>query len=232
MTPHVDRSRLVGRLAVRGVAGIASIGAILFGGAGRLDWAAAWAFIAMFSVYLIAGMGYFSRKDPELLLERMNTPSDVPRWDRILVRLYRVLLGCLFLTAALDAGRYRWAPVPLPLQWLGAAGVLAAFVAVWWCTATNHYLASYARLQADRGQQVVSEGPYAIVRHPMYTSMTVLGISIALLLGSWLALVPAAAIGLLVVVRTRLEDRMLIDGLPGYRDYALHVPSRLVPGVW
>jgi protein-S-isoprenylcysteine O-methyltransferase Ste14 len=214
------------------VAGIASIGTILFGGAGRLDWPAAWVFIAMFSVYLIAGMGYFSWKDPELLLERMNTPSNVPRWDRILVRVYQVLLGCLMLIAALDAGRYRWAPVPLPLQWLGAAGVLAAFVVVWWCTATNHYLASYARLQPDRGQRVVSEGPYAFVRHPMYTSMTVLDVSIALLLGSWLALVPAAAIGLLAVVRTRLEDRMLLDGLPGYRDYALHVPRRLVPGVW
>ena len=181
---------------------------------------------------MTAGVAYFSWKDPELLLERTTKPSNVPRWDRILLRVYPALLGCLFLTAALHAGRYRWAPVPLPLQWLGAVGMLAAFLVVWWCTATNHYLASYARLQTDRGQRVVSEGPYAIVRHPMYASMTVLDDSIALLLGSWLALVPASAIGLLAVVRTWLEDRMLLDGLPGYRDYALHVPRRLMPGVW
>jgi protein-S-isoprenylcysteine O-methyltransferase Ste14 len=211
---------------------MASIGAILFGVAGRLDWTPAWALIALFSVYVTAGVAYFSWKDPELLLERTKKPSNVPRWDRILLRVYPALLGCLIVTAALDAGRYRWAPVPLLLQWLGAVGLLAAFAVVWWCTATNHYLASYARLQADRGQRVVSEGPYAIVRHPMYTSVTVLDISMALLLGSWLALVPAAAIGLLLVVRTRLEDRMLLDGLSGYRDYALHVPRRLVPGVW
>ena len=181
---------------------------------------------------MTAGVAYFSWKDPELLLERTTKPSNVPRWDRILLRVYPALLGCLFVVAALDAGRYRWTPVPLPLQWLGAAGMLAAFVVVWWCTATNHYLASYARLQADRGQHVVSEGPDAIVRHPMYISMTVLDTCIALLLGSWLALVPAVAIGLLLVVRTRLEDRMLLDGLPGYREYALHVRRRLVPGVW
>jgi protein-S-isoprenylcysteine O-methyltransferase Ste14 len=209
-----------------------SIAGILFGMAGRLDWAGAWVFIAMFSVYLIVGVAYFSWKDPELLHERMKQPSNVPRWDRILLRVYAALIVCLMVTAGLDAGRYGWAPVQLPLQWLGAVGVLAAFLVVWWCTATNHYLASYARLQADRGHRVVSEGPYAIVRHPMYISVMVLDVSIALLLGSWLALVPAAAIGILLVVRTRLEDRMLLDGLAGYRDYALHVPRRLVPGVW
>ena len=79
---------------------------------------------------------------------------------------------------------------------------------------------------------MVREGPYAVVRHPMYTSLIVVTASIALLLGSWLALVPAFVIAVLLVIRTWFEDRMLRDELGGYREYALDVRQRLVPGVW
>ena len=79
---------------------------------------------------------------------------------------------------------------------------------------------------------MVREGPYAVVRHPMYTSLIVLTASIALLLGSWLALIPALIIAVLLVIRTLFEDRMLRDELGGYREYALDVRQRLVPGVW
>jgi protein-S-isoprenylcysteine O-methyltransferase Ste14 len=78
----------------------------------------------------------------------------------------------------------------------------------------------------------VREGPYAVVRHPMYTSLMVLMMGVALLLGSWLAMVPALIIAILLVVRTWLEDRMLRHELAGYREYAIDVRSRLVPGVW
>ena len=197
-----------------------------------MDGEAGGALLVRFVVYLTAGVAYFCRRDTELLRERLRKPSNVPAWDRRLLRFYPPLLGCLFVAAALDGGRHHWSRVPLPIQFLGGLGVLAAFAVVWWCTASNHYLASYARLQSDRGHRVVSGGPYAIVRHPMYTSLAALMVGIALLLGSWLALVPACAIGALLVVRTRLEDRMLAEGLPGYRDYALRVPRRLLPGVW
>ena len=89
-----------------------------------------------------------------------------------------------------------------------------------------------ARIQADRGHRVVRDGPYRFVRHPMYTSLIVLMSSMALLLGSWLALAPALLIAALLVVRTVFEDRMLNDLLPGYREYALDVTRRLVPGIW
>jgi protein-S-isoprenylcysteine O-methyltransferase Ste14 len=122
--------------------------------------------------------------------------------------------------------------VPVEIQALGALGVVASFVVIWWCTAANHYLSSQSRIQTDRGHRVVREGPYALVRHPMYISLMVLTASIALLLGSWLALMPAVIIAVLLVIRTSLEDRMLRNALAGYREYALDVRQRLVPGVW
>jgi protein-S-isoprenylcysteine O-methyltransferase Ste14 len=88
------------------------------------------------------------------------------------------------------------------------------------------------RIQTDRGQTVVSDGPYRYVRHPGYASSLLAMLAIPLALGSWWALIPAALVGALYVLRTALEDRTLQAELPGYRDYAEHVRYRLLPGVW
>ena len=164
--------------------------------------------------------------------ERITRAANVPIWDRVIYPLYAISLGALLITAAVDAGRVGWSRVPVEIQAIGALGLVASFAVIWWCTAANHYLSSQSRIQAERGHRVVREGPYAVVRHPMYTSLMVVTASIALLLGSWLALIPALIIAVLLVIRTWFEDRMLRDELGGYREYALDVRQRLVPGVW
>jgi len=226
------RARLLARLVVRGLLGLTVINAMLFGLAGRLDWRAAWVLSALFAVYIGAGTTWFMYHDPDLMNERITRAENVPRWDRVIRLMYGLGLGGLLATAALDAGRVRWSQVPASVQFAGALGIAASFTVIWWCTSANHYLSSESRLQFERGHRVVREGPYRIVRHPMYTSLIVLMVAIALLLGSWLALVPALAIAVLLVVRTWLEDRMLTRELPGYREYALDVRRRLFPGVW
>jgi len=212
--------------------GSGAIAATLFGVAGRVDWPAAWFFISLFAVYLFLGAWWFVRHDPELLEERMTTAPNVPAWDRLLVRAYWILLPTLFTTAALDAGRFRWSEMPTAVQTVGAVALIAAFVVIWWCTAANHFLSANARIQSERGHRVVQQGPYRFVRHPMYTSLIVLMIGMGLILGSWLAVVPATLIAVLLVVRTSLEDRMLTIELAGYREYASRVQARLLPGLW
>jgi len=103
---------------------------------------------------------------------------------------------------------------------------------LFWVTAANSYLSSYARIQQDRGQQVVTTGPYQYVRHPMYAAVIPFIICVALILGSWWALIPGGVIGVLFIIRTALEDRMLQDELPGYKEYAQRVRYRLLPRVW
>lgn len=232
MSSTPRRHSLLTRVAVKGVGSLAALDAVLFGIAGRWDWVAPWLITGIFAVLLTTGAWWFLRRDPELIEERLTVAADVPSWDRRLVRTYSLLLPVLFVTAALDAGRFRWSHVPAPLEVAGAAGTIAAVVIIWWCTASNHFLSTYARIQTDRGHRVVRHGPYGFVRHPMYTSIIVLMIGLALLLGSWLALIPAGLIAVLFIVRTSLEDRMLADSLEGYRDYARQVPARLLPGVW
>ncbi len=88
------------------------------------------------------------------------------------------------------------------------------------------------RIQTERGHQVVDTGPYAIVRHPFYVAAFPLFAAMPLALGSYWALIPAAATGIVLAVRTAWEDRMLQNELPGYKEYAGRVRSRLIPGVW
>ena len=101
-----------------------------------------------------------------------------------------------------------------------------------WATAANAFFSRIVRLQLDRGQTVVSSGPYRYLRHPAYLGAIAYNLAVGILLASW----PAAAVGLagalLLVVRTALEDRLLRAELPGYEDYARRVRYRLLPGVW
>ena len=122
--------------------------------------------------------------------------------------------------------------MPMIVRAIGTAGVVAAIGVIWWCAAANHFLSARSRIQSERGQTVVQHGPYRFVRHPLYASRIVLMTGAALTFGSWIALVPAAVIAVLLVLRASLEDRLLTTELPGYREYAKHVPARLVPGLW
>jgi len=96
----------------------------------------------------------------------------------------------------------------------------------------NAFLSTVVRIQAERGHYVVTTGPYAYVRHPMYAGMVLTFWGVPLLLGSWWALLPGSLNALLFVIRTALEDRTLQAELPGYADYVRKVRRRLVPGVW
>lgn len=88
------------------------------------------------------------------------------------------------------------------------------------------------RLQRERGQRVITEGPYVFVRHPGYIGALLMFAGLALALGSWWALAPAAFAGAVLVLRTSWEDALLQGGLEGYADYIRRVRFRLLPGIW
>ena len=98
--------------------------------------------------------------------------------------------------------------------------------------AHNAFFAATVRIQTDRGQSVVSSGPYAWVRHPGYLGSVVYDLFAPLMLGSWWAYVPVLVVLALIFVRTRLEDATLQAELPGYAEYAARVRWRLIPGLW
>ena len=206
--------------------------ALLFGAAGRLDWFGAWLLTGLYLAFLLVVVIWATRNAPGLMEERGRVAENVKPWDKVITSIYTVLLLALLVTAGLDAGRFRWSVMPGTLQVLGAIVLTLTGVVIWWVMSVNYYLSRYARIQDDRGQQVVTEGPYRYVRHPMYAMLVPFMIGVALVLGSWWALVPGGLIGVLYVIRTVLEDCMLLEELPGYREYAQKVRYRLFPGIW
>ena len=122
--------------------------------------------------------------------------------------------------------------MPVMVRAIAIPAVMAAIGVVWWAGASNRFLSDKTRIQSERGHRVVQHGPYRFVRHPLYASRIVVILGTVLILGSWVALLPAAVVTLLLVIRTLLEDRMLTSELSGYRAYAERVTARLVPGIW
>ena len=208
------------------------LGAILFIAAGRLSWMQAWAFLLAFCGFLAYYGWWVLRNDPGQLTERSQVGANTKRWDKLILGIYTFLLFSLLLLAGLDAGRFLWAPVPLGLQvvgWLGAA--FAGYIVIW-TASVNTYLSRTVRIQDDRGQKVIDTGPYSHIRHPMYLGVIILMVSIPLMLGSGWALIPGGLIGILFILRTALEDRTLLQELPGYLEYTSRVRYRLLPRVW
>jgi protein-S-isoprenylcysteine O-methyltransferase Ste14 len=96
----------------------------------------------------------------------------------------------------------------------------------------NSFAAPVIKVQAARDHHVISTGPYAFVRHPMYSGVMLFFLGVPLLVGSWWGLAIAPLFAVLFAVRARIEERALLAGLPGYADYAARVRYRLLPGIW
>jgi protein-S-isoprenylcysteine O-methyltransferase Ste14 len=230
----MNRKALLGKALLEVLAEFAVFAALLFVSAGTLLWPAGWAFIAIFFSFAVAIVLWLARKEPELLAERMSSPmqSGQPLWDKVFVAAVLVLFLTWLILMPLDAVRFGWSEVPEWLQILGALGVVLSFYIMFFTFRENAYLALVVKVQEERGQSVVSTGPYRYVRHPMYASTFLFFPGSALLLGSWWGLMFCTVLLGLLVWRIPLEERMLENGLTGYDEYARRVRYRLIPRVW
>jgi protein-S-isoprenylcysteine O-methyltransferase Ste14 len=230
----MNRKALLGKALLEVLAEFAVFAALLFVSAGTLLWPAGWAFIAIFFSFAVAIVLWLARKEPELLQERMSSPtqSGQPLWDKVFVVAVLLLFLTWLIVMPLDAVRFGWSEVPEWLQLMGALGVVLSFYIMFLTFRENAYLALVVKVQEERGQSVVSTGPYRYVRHPMYASMFLFFPAAALLLGSWWGLLLCAVLLGLLVWRIPLEERMLENGLDGYDEYERNVRYRLIPHVW
>lgn len=205
----------------------------LFVAAGRLDWIRGWIAVALWVVGMSTIGLVIKRYNPGLLQERAKwRRKDTKPFDKIFLAIFMPLLIIQPAIAGLDAVRYRWSSVPFAFVYVGAILFALSVVLIAWVMAVNPYAESTVRIQADRGQTVVTSGPYRFVRHPMYAGMVPLYLAIPLVWGSVCALVLGAVIILLFIWRTAREDQTLRQELCGYEEYAAHTRYRLLPGVW
>ncbi len=206
--------------------------AVLFVPAGTLAWPEAWLLVSLYSLSVAGVALWMRRKDEGLLRERTDRKREGKTWDKILLSVYSVFLLCMLVTCGLDAVRFGWTKLPPAVEAVGFLLLVPAGVIVFLAMRENTFLSEVVRIQEDRGHHVIKTGPYAIVRHPMYTGIILFVVAIPLALGSLSGLVFSAAIAIVFVVRTLLEEATLRAELPGYADYANEVRYRLVPGLW
>lgn len=216
---------------VESVVGLGLFAVVLFGAAGSVDYWQAWVFLAVFTAASVAAALVLGRRDPAVLQRRMRGGplAETRGVQRLLVGLLIAVVLATLLIGALDH-RFGWSSVPLPVT-LGGDVLVAAALAVSILVVIQNAHAS-ATIGVDADQQVISDGLYGWVRHPMYTSAVVLMTGIALALGSWWALAALPATVAILVLRLRDEERLLRAELPGYADYQQRVRYRLVPYLW
>lgn len=207
------------------------LGLLIFIPAGTWRWSPGWALLLVLVLGSVGSALVLKRLNPVIFSARSRFQPGTERWDLVLVA---VMLSAVAAILPLGAyGATHWErPMPLAVRIVGDLMVVAGIAGTAWAQALNAFFEPGVRLQRERGQHVVSGGPYGFVRHPGYVAALLMFIGMALALGSAWALLPAALASAVLVLRTRWEDDLLRRELPGYEDYAGRVRWRLLPGLW
>ena len=207
------------------------MGLLLFVPAGTLGYWQAWVYLATFAVVSVLTTLYLMRSDPELLERRLRGgPTAEKRPAQKLIMLATSIGFIALLVVPAVDHRFGWSAVPLGAVVLGDLLVVAGFYFIYLVYRENTFTS--ATIEVVPGQRVISTGPYAIVRHPMYASAALYLLGTPLALGSYWGLVALAAMVPFLIWRLVDEERFLAKNLRGYTEYQERVRHRLVPFVW
>ena len=204
----------------------------LFISAGRINYWQGWLYISMYLLMtlmtLLASMG-----NTELVNERLKPGEGVKKWDKLLLGLSAAIYLVMVIVSGLDSGRFHWSPT---LHWsLYISAIIItlsghSFFLI--AKMQNKFFSTVVRIQTERGHTVCDTGLYKIIRHPGYFGMIISTLGFPLLLGSLWSIIPVILSILILLIRTHLEDKTLINELTGYREYTQKIRYRLIPKVW
>jgi protein-S-isoprenylcysteine O-methyltransferase Ste14 len=223
MTP-----KLFAQAIVKFLCGVVLLGVLIFLPAGTLRFRNGWILMAILFVPMFCAGLVMMAKNPELLKKRLNAKEEEGEQRTVIA-----LSGLMFLAAFIVAGlnfRFGWIVLPDWAVWIGAAVFLAAYLLYAEVLRENTYLSRTIEVQKD--QKVIDTGLYGIVRHPMYFATVILFLSMGIVLGSPLSFAILLLYIPIIAKRIRNEEKVLEEGLPGYRAYCEKVKWRLIPFVW
>jgi len=224
----VNRSKAI----VASYAGVLFFSAFIFLGAGKFLY---WQGLLYLCVALLGTTlnHLLVRKDSDITSDRASRAREGKAWDRRMLGAISLVSIVTFVTAGLDSGRFGWSGQVSGLVTVsGVMLMLCGQVLFAMAKRENDFFSSTVRIQSERGHRVCETGPYRFVRHPGYLGMLMALVAFPLVLGSKWAFIPTSVGALLLVVRTLLEERFLVEHLAGYAEYATRTRWRLVPWVF
>jgi len=228
MSNDTEKIKATITAVLRLVVGLLMIGAMLFLPAGTLKYWQAWAWLAAQFIPMGISLVYLLKIDPKLLERRTRTNEARPEQRRIILASVVYFL-IIFLLPGFDV-RYGWSNVPAWLSLVADVIVLASYILYVLVLRTNTFASRV--IEVEQGQQVITSGPYALVRHPMYLAMILMMTATPLALGSYWAMLPSILFILLLAARAKNEEELLQKELKGYNEYMQKTRYRLFPGVW
>ncbi len=213
---------------IKFLSGIIIIGALVFLPAGTFGFINGWIFSAvLFVPVFIMGVVLYI-KAPELLKKRLES-KEKEGVQKNVIRFSALAFLAAFVIAGLDY-RFGWSKMPMWIVITASVGFLLGYAAFAEVMRENAYLSRIIEVQ--EGQKVVSTGLYGIVRHPMYSATVVMFLAIPLILGSWWSFVIFVFYPIIIGVRIKNEEKVLSEGLEGYKEYMSKVKYRMIPFIW
>ena len=207
------------------------MGLLVFGPAGTTHYWQAWVYLSIFFGASVVTTVHLMKNDPALLQRRMKggPTAETERTQRIIMWFVSAGFIALLVVPALDH-RFGWSTVPVYGVVAGEILVAVGFLLIFGVYRVNTF--GSATIEVATNQHVISTGPYAIVRHPMYASASLYLLGTPLALGSFWGLLALPPMLPFLIWRLLDEERLLARNLPGYTEYQKRVPYRLVPWIW
>lgn len=220
------------RAAVRLVFTFGIWGGLLFLSAGTFSWLRGWLHLALWLLTFAVNLAVLLPGNREVISARMNAKRSTERTDTFILVLFLFTTLAIPAIAGLDAVRWQSTTLPFWTVYVGLAIHAAGDALLLWTMAANPFLEKTVRVQSERGHRVITTGPYAIVRHPMYLGVVLMFLAIPLTLGSVWTFLPVVAMTVLLMVRSGVEERLLRRELPGYEAYMEKTRWRILPRIW
>jgi len=224
----ISKSKLTVVVFIRLLTGIIALAGMFFLTAGTFAYPEAWLymstlFIPMFFVFI-----YLIKNDPDLLARRMKM-KEKEKEQKLIIKISYIPFLIAFLLPGFD-NRFEWSNVPEAVVIFADILVLISYGIFFLVLKENPYASRIVEVEPE--QTVISSGPYAKVRHPMYSVVLLMYIFSPLALGSYWAIIPMILIIPVIVARILNEEKVLVRDLNGYKEYMQKTRYRLIPGIW
>ena len=216
------------KVLIRFVLAIIVLVLIFFLPAGSIKFWEAWVYMGILFTPMIFVLIYLLKKDPELLERRMKM-KEKEKPQKVFVKLSILVFLTAFIIPGFDY-RFEWSEVPFVVIIIADLFIFIGYLLFFLVLKENTHASRI--IEVGKGQKVISTGPYAIIRHPMYVAVLMMYILSPLALGSYWAVLAVLSLPVLIILRIKNEEKILIDKLSGYREYTQKVKYRLIPYIW